>query len=335
MGVSSLTELTEELLLEAAVFVAQDQGSPGFLGRFAETVTADPGLASRALERALDARARAGNLSVSLGPGDLRVETTSTGARLTACVLSGPDGGLAASLRLVDAERHPVVGAAVRVQAQGEERVIVTDPGGGVNVSEAGQTLVIQLGSVRGNEEGSGADSANIIDLPRIRRDRYELAAARKDAEQMPDEPMWWRVTAGGVDFLCQERSGGYDLTLLVEGVPADFATRSVGAYEVRFASWSRHGSRQDWIVPLAQRPLGLGGSLYGTDMDRLDKAGVHIGHAEELIDPAEENADEVIRRSVWHSDAASAWIALCQRLEPGRLRTMVEAALTERENAL
>jgi hypothetical protein len=151
----------------------------------------------------------------------------------------------------------------------------------------------------------------------------------------MPDEPMRWRVTAGGVDFLCQERSGGYDLTLLVEGVPADFATRSVGAYEVRFASWSRHGSRQDWIVPLAQRPLGLGGSLYSTNVDRLDKASVHIGHAEELVDPAEANAEDVIRRSVWHSDAASVWVALCQRLEPGRLRTMVEAALTERQNAL
>ena len=89
-GVSTLTEVTEELLAKAAVFLAQDGGSPGFLDRFTEAVNGDARLVSRALDRALTAQARAGHASVRLEPGDLRVETTSSGASLTACAVPRP-----------------------------------------------------------------------------------------------------------------------------------------------------------------------------------------------------------------------------------------------------
>jgi hypothetical protein len=342
MEASSLAELADDLLLEAAIFVARDQGSPGFLSRFTETVSADAELASRALDRALAARARVGKASFSLGPGDLRVETTSTGGRLTACALAGADGRVTASLRVEDAESHPVAGAALRVQARSAERIAVTNAGGWVNVSEAGDTLRILLGgSDMAKQEsfastGSDADGEDLVTLPRNLRNAYELAAAHTSREQMPDTPLRWRVRARGVDFLCQERtSGEYDLTLLVAGVTAEFADRSAGLNGVSFAAWGRHRRLQSWIVPLAPRPLGLGGSLYGTDVDRLNRRSVHIGRTEELLRSGEDHIDEIIHRSIWHSDAGSAWTAVCDRLEPGELRTAVEAALAERESAL
>lgn len=339
MEASSLAELADDLLLEAAIFVARDQGSPGFLGRFTETVTADAELASRALDRALAARARVGNVSFSLGPGDLRVETTSTGGRLTACALADADGRVTASLRVEDAESHPVAGAAVRVQARSKERseewIAVTNPGGWVNVSEQGDTLRIQLGSAGRDEQDSDEGGEDLVQLPRYSRPSWVLAAADTSREQMPDTPLRWRVRARGVDFLCQERtSGEYDLTLLVAGVSAAFADRSAGIHGVRFAAWG-HRRLQSWIVPLAPRPLGLGGSLYGTDVDRLNERSVRVGRTEELLRSGEDHLDEIIHRSIRHSDAGSAWTAVYDRLEPGGLRTAVKAALAERENAL
>ena len=335
MEASSLAELADDLLLEAAIFVARDQGSPGFLRRFTETVTADAELASRALDRALAARARVGNVSFSLGPGDLRVETTSTGGRLTACALADADGRVTASLRVEDAKSHPVAGAAVRVQARSAERIAVTNPGGWVNVSEQGDTLRIQLGSAGRDEQDSDEGGEDLVQLPRYSRPSWVLAAADTSREQMPDTPLRWRVRARGVDFLCQERtSGEYDLTLLVAGVSAAFADRSAGIHGVRFAAWG-HRRLQSWIVPLAPRPLGLGGSLYGTDVDRLNERSVRVGRTEELLRSGEDHLDEIIHRSIRHSDAGSAWTAVCDRLEPGGLRTAVKAALAERENAL
>ena len=87
---SALTEATEELLVRAAVFLAQDGGSPGFLDRFTEAINGDARLVGQALDRALTAQARAGHASVRLKPGDLQVETTSSGASLTACALTTP-----------------------------------------------------------------------------------------------------------------------------------------------------------------------------------------------------------------------------------------------------
>ena len=341
MEASSLAELADDLLLEAAIFVARDQGSPGFLRRFTETVTADAELASRALDRALAARARVGNVSFSLGPGDLRVETTSTGGRLTACALADADGRVTASLRVEDAKSHPVAGAAVRVQARSAERIAVTNPGGWVNVSEAGDTLRILLGGADQDKRDSDANGEDAVDegtvtLPRNLREAYALAAAHTSGEEAPDTPLRWRVRARGVDFLCQERtSGEYDLTLLVAGVSAAFADRSAGIHGVQFAAWGRHRRLQSWIVPLAPRPLGLGGSLYGTDVDRLNERSVRVGRTEELLRSGEDHLDEIIHRSIRHSDAGSAWTAVCDRLEPGGLRTAVKAALAERENAL
>jgi hypothetical protein len=342
-GLSASPEVTEVLLAEAAVFLARDPGSDGFLGRFAEAVTGDPAAASLALDRAVAARARAGHAAFRLEPGDLRVENTSSGATLTACALPGRDGCVAAAVRLVDAGRRPVAGAAMEVAAESEDRVVVTDPGGWVHLSEPGRTLHIRLGrpgvvSEAGGqadpEPGRSVAAASVIPLPRIPRpDGLELAAAHEEAVRAADEPARWRVAAGGVDFLCLARKGGYDLTVLLTGVTADFADGALGEYAVRFLTWGRNGREHRWMVPLAPSPLGLAGSLYSTDEDRLDAGSVEVGVAEQLIASLGDHLDEVVSRSVRHSDALNAWDVLCQRLRPDRPRAVLEAALAERAN--
>jgi hypothetical protein len=343
-GVSASPEVTEVLLAEAAVFLARDRGSDGFLGRFAEAVTGDPRTASLALDRALAARARAGYVAFRLDPGDLRVENTSSGASLTACALPSQAGCVAAAVRLVDASRRPVAGAAIEVSTDSEDRVVVTDLGGWVHLSEPGQTLQIRLGqpdtvrAAAGRADPEAARSAtaaaSVIPLPRIpRSDGLELAAAHEEAVRAADEPAKWRVAAGGVDFLCQARKGGYDLTVLLTGVTADFADGALGEYAVRFLTWGRNSREHRWMVPLAPSPLGLAGSLYSTDEDRLDGGSVEVGVAEQLIATLGDHLDEVVSRSVRHSDALTAWEVLCQRLRPGRPRAALEAALAERAN--
>jgi hypothetical protein len=341
-GVSALPEVTEALLAEAAVFLARDQGSGGFLDRFTEAVTGDPAAASLALDRALAAQARAGYLVVRLEPGDLRVETTSSGASLTACALPGRDG-CAAAVRLVDTGRRPVAGAAMQVTTESEDRVVVTDLGGWVHLSEPGQIVHIRLGRLggvaseaegRADPEPAGPATASVIPFPRIPRpDGLELAAAHEEAVRAADEPARWRVAAGGVDFLCLARKGGYDLTVLLTGVTADFADRALGEYAVRFLTWGRNGREHRWMVPLGPSPLGLAGSLYSTDEDRLDPDSVEVRVAEQLIAALGDHLDEVVGRSVRHSDALTAWDVLCQRLGPGRPRAVLEAALAERAN--
>lgn len=341
-GVSALPEVTEALLAEAAVFLARDQGSGGFLDRFTEAVTGDPAAASLALDRALAAQARAGYLVVRLEPGDLRVETTSSGASLTACALPGRDG-CAAAVRLVDTGRRPVAGAAMQVTTESEDRVVVTDLGGWAHLSEPGQIVHIRLGRLggvaseaegRADPEPAGPVTASVIPFPRIPRpDGLELAAAHEEAVRAADEPARWRVAAGGVDFLCLARKGGYDLTVLLTGVTADFADRALGEYAVRFLTWGRNGREHRWMVPLGPSPLGLAGSLYSTDEDRLDPESVEVRVAEQLIAALGDHLDEVVGRSVRHSDALTAWDVLCQRLGPGRPRAVLEAALAERAN--
>ena len=343
-GVSASPEVTEVLLAEAAVFLARDRGRDGFLDRFAAAVTGDPRTASLALDRALAARARAGYVAFILEPGDLRVRSTSSGASLTACALPGRAGCVAAAVRLVDADRRPVAGAAMEVRTESEERVVVTDLGGWVHLSEPGQTLYISLGQLDAvGEAGGRADpeparsataGASVIPLPRIPRpDGLELAAAHEEAVRAADEPARWRVAAGGVDFLCLARKGGYDLTVLLTGVTADFADGALGEYAVRFQTWGRNGREHRWMVPLAPSPLGLAGSLYSTDEDRLDAGSVEVGVAEQLIAALGDHLDEVVSRSVRHSDALNAWDVLCQRLRPDRPRAVLEAALAERAN--
>jgi hypothetical protein len=343
-GVSASPEVTEVLLAEAAVFLARDQGAGGFLDRFAEAVTSDPRTASMALDRALGARARAGHVAFRLEPGDLRVRSTSSGASLTACALPGRDGCVAAAVRLVDAGRHPVAGAALQVVTDSGDRVVVTDLEGWVHLSEPGQALHIRLGRLAEVSETGGqtelepagpvAAGARVISLPRIPRpDGLELAAAHEEAVRAADEPAKWRVAAGGVDFLCLARKGGYDLTVVLTGVTADFADGALGEYAVRFLTWGRNGREHGWMVPLAPSPLGLAGSLYSTDEDRLDASSVEVGVTGQLIATLGDHLDDVVGRSVRHSDALTAWEVLCQRLGPGRQRAVIEAALAERAN--
>jgi hypothetical protein len=328
----------EVLLAEAAVFLARDHGAPGFLDRFTEAVTDDPRLASLALGQALAAQARAGQASVGLEPGDLRVEITSSGASLTACALAAEEGCVAVGIRLVDAERRPVAGAAVAVHTGNEDCVVVTDPGGWVHLSQPGPALHIRVGA---GEESQPASPglASIIELPRIRRaagiTAFELAAAHEDVARDADEPDRWRIEAGGVEFLCLDRKGGYDLTVLLAGVTADFADAAAGAYAAGFLTWGRNGRPHRWMVPLTPSPLGLAGSLYGTDEDRLDRQSVEVGRAQRLITALGDQFDEVVSRSVRHSDALETWGVLCQRLAPGRQRAVLEAALAEREQFL
>jgi hypothetical protein len=342
-GVSALPEVTEVLLAEAAVFLARDPGSDGFLDRFTEAVTGDPAVASLALDRALAAQVRAGRAVLRVGPGDLRVEITSSGASLTACAVPGPDGRAVVAVRLVDAGRRPVAGAALAVTTESEERVVVTDRGGWAHLSEPGQSLRIRVGGSGAASEaggrtgaaaaGAAAAGATVIPLPRIPRpDGLELAAAHEEAAPA-DQPARWRVAAGGVDFLCLARKGGYDLTVLLTGVTSDFADGALGEYAVRFLTWGRNGREHRWMVPLAPSPLGLAGSLYSTDEDRLDAGSVEVRLAEQLIATLGDHLDEVIGRSVRHSDALTAWDVLCQRLGPGRPRAALEAALAERAN--
>jgi hypothetical protein len=345
-----LSEVTDGLLAEAAVFLARDLGSPGFLERFTEAVADDPRLASLALDRALAAQARAGRASVRLEPGDLRVEITSSGASLTACALAAQEAGpgcAAAALRLVDAQRRPVAGAAVAVHTESEDRVVVTDPGGWVHLSQPGPALHIRVGGGESEAERPGehpadegahaaSPAASVIQLPRIRRaagiEAFELAAAHEDAARDADEQARWQIEAGGVHFLCLDRKGGYDLTVLLTGVTADFADAAVGAYAAGFLTWGRNGRPHRWMVPLAPTPLGLAGSLYSTDEDRLDRRSVEVRSAQQLISALGDQLDEVVSRSVRHSDALEAWGVLCQGLRPGRQRAVLEAALAERE---
>ena len=115
---SAVTEASEELLVRAAVFLAQDGGSPGFLDRFTEAINGDARLVGQALDRALTAQALAGHASVRLKPGDLQVETTISGASLTACALPAPDGCVTATVRVMDVRRRPVEGAALQVSTR-------------------------------------------------------------------------------------------------------------------------------------------------------------------------------------------------------------------------
>jgi hypothetical protein len=232
----------------------------------------------------------------------------------------------------------------MEVRTESEERVVVTDLGGWVHLSEPGQALYISLGQLDAVSEADGraepeparsaAAGASVIPLPRIPRpDGLELAAAHEEAVRAADEPARWRVAAGGVDFLCLARKGGYDLTVLLTGVTADFADGALGEYAVRFLTWGRNGREHRWMVPLAPSPLGLAGSLYSTDEDRLDAGSVEVGVAEQLIATLGDHLDEVVSRSVRHSDALTAWDVLCQRLRADRPRAVLEAALAERAN--
>lgn len=331
---STLTKVTDELLVKAAVFLAADQGSPGFLDRFTQAVSGDVRRIGWALERALAAQTLAGHASIWLESGDLRVQTTSSGASLTACALPAQDGCIAAAVRLVDAGRRPVEGAALQVNTRGEDQMVVTNPAGWVHVGCAGPSLHIKVGR-GGPGDRESTKKPDVVWLPRHRRqEQLELAAAHDGETPEADESGRWRVDAGGVEFLCLERKGGYDLTVLVAGVTAEFAQLAVGTYGVGFRTQDRERRSLSWIVPLAPTPLGLAGTLYSTEEDRIDLGSIAVRDTEQLIAALGGQLQEVVRRSVRHSDTLSAWTAVCERLTPGRSRTVLAAALAECANS-
>ena len=195
---------------------------------------------------------------------------------------------------------------------------------------------MIQVGT--GAEMGpevAAAVSAGLIPLPRAMYwSELELAAAHADTGGDVAEQGQGRVETGGIEFLCRDRRGGCDLTIVVTGVTAGFADESVGVHGVGFATTGRDGGRRPWIVPLAPSPRGLTGTLYGIDEDYLHAASVSVRRAEELADGLDDQLDEVVLRSVRHADTDTAWSGLSGRLAPGRLRTAVEAALAEHETS-
>jgi hypothetical protein len=321
-----MTKNAEELLFEAAKFVDYDQGSPGFLDRFTYIVQADARLASQALSRALAAHARAGRARLTVRPGDLLVETTSSGASLTACAISASDGTLAVSIRLVDAARHPVAGAVIRVSVGGEEHISVTDPSGRVSITTADSTLLILLGT---------AASDDLIPFPRQpRKDDLALAAAPLSGTVTdPIEPWLWRIEAAGVEFWGLERKGGYDITIMANDITGD-AADAEGIYGVSFVTRGRDGCSHRWVVPLTPGPRAFAGSLYGTDEESLEPASVVVvDDTAELATALGGDLDDIVGRSVRHADTGTAWQALHDRLDPSPLRTCVEMALVKRES--
>ena len=335
-------ETTDELLAKAAVFLAQDDGATGFLDRFTKAVSGNARLLSHALDQARRAQVRAGHASIWLAPGDLRVGVTSTGASLTACALPAGEGRVAAAVRLVDVARRPLEGAALRVTTPGEDCTVVTDHAGWAHIGGTGPGLQIRIG--RGQEgaqetatrHAGTSVTAGIIELPRdLGRDELELAAAHDGGTPDTDEADRWRVEAGGVEFLCQKRKDGYDLTALVTGVTAAFVQSVADVFGVWFWTHDRDGRSRCWIVPLYPSPLGLAGSLYGTDEYSLDSRTVEVGAIKQFIAALGDGCEEVLRRSVRHCDKSAGWAVVCERLDPGLPRTAVEAGLAEHESYL
>lgn len=333
---SALTEMTEELLVRTAIFLARDEGSAGFLDRCCEAVHGDARLVSQALDQAMTAQALAGYASIQIEPGDLLVQTTSSGASLTACAVPGPEGCVSATVRLVDASRRPVEGAALQVRSQGQDQLVVTNTAGWVHIGGAGPSISISVGrtGAAGHAESPDAPTG-MISLPRPARNGYTLAALTATHTSEADQADRWRVVVRGVEFMCQERKGGYDLTVLVTGVGGEFAESALGTHSVSFRTQDQARQSRDWIVPLAPSPLGLAGSLYGTCEDYLDADSVTVSDTEQLIMIFGDRLEEAVSRSVRHSDTVSAWTAVHERLAPGRPRKLLKVALVKREKAL
>ena len=85
--------------------------------------------------------------------------------------------------------------------------------------------------------------------------------------------------------------------------------------------------------MPLAPSPLGLAGSLYSTDEDQIDVGSIDVRSTEQLMVALGGQLDEVVRR-------ASGTPTPCPHGQPyasgclGRSRTVLEAALAEREHS-
>jgi hypothetical protein len=326
-------DYAEKLLRDAAEFIYRDQGSRGFLERFVSFSDGDLRLASHALDDAMAARERAGSAMVLLQPGELRLETTSSGASLAACALAGTGGRVVVSVRLCDTDRLPIAGAVLRVAGSSDEQVAVTNRAGQVEILIDGPELRIETGSPEPADAVATPGGAREIALPRRhRRNDLTLAAAHRAPAYEAGEIERWRVVVGQVEFWCLDREGGYDLTILVTAVPAAFADQALGSVCVDFTTWNQADVRTRWIVPLGPSPRGLAGSLYGTDAERLDASSVQVGGAAELLGDLDDEFEDVVGRSVWHAETNTAWLALSQRLPSDRHRSAVQAVLARRQ---
>ena len=327
------TPNAEDLLISAARFVERDPGSAGFLDRFAQDVQADPAVAARLLSQVMAARERVGRVRFTLWPGDLEVVTTSAGATVTACVLAGPGGVLAASVGLTDAARHPVSGAALRVTVGGSEDVVVTDPSGRVSITGIGRSMEIVAGENRTEAIPGALGVRAVIPLPRNRRREQLRLAAAVEAETVTEETeaAQWPIPLGDAELWGMEREGGYDLTFLVRNVGGTFAA---GAYAVALTTQDRDGNTHRWVVPLAPGPLAFAGTLYGTDADSISRDSVTVRDSAVLLADLGGDSDEVIHRSVMHADTDRAWRALEERLPLGPLRDSVHHALAHRASS-
>ncbi len=352
MGTAMTRGDGDGLLRAAALFADQDHGGAGFLDRFGQAVPAEPSLAGAALSGALAARARAGEIRMSLGVGELRLAATTAGATLIACALADPSGTMSVCVRLVDAGCQPIAGACVRVSDGDHEFAVVTDGGGAAALpaapnSAVGAGLVIRVGAR--TPTGPGAqpplDAAGVpreapavgrmIELARSSsRDRFELAAAGGEGTGGAAVPE--PIEVRGVTFLCRERRRGCDLTLLVAGLSVGSGDSAAGAFGVTFVTRGPDDRRERWIVPLALSPRGLAGSLHSTSARALEEESVDVRGARQLLASLSgelgdgDAFNETVRRSIRHADEGTAWTGLSRRLALGHARELVESTLAE-----
>lgn len=329
-----MSDYADQLLQAAAEFIDRDPGTAGFLDRFTASLSGNP-QAGRVLDEALMARHRAGRIRFALGAGDIRTEVTSSGARLTACLLAARDGTLAASIQIVDDERSEVAGVAIRIIDITGQKLEVTDRAGRVDVRAAGRSVFIQVGH---HHEAAGVSEDQATDVvplrPALRKGSFSLSAT-SDAPAPPPSAEHNRPLAelAGMALWSQDRAGGCDLTLSFRGpMPPSAGARSV-APGAQFVTWGRSGAERWWIVPLSPSPLGLSGSLYGTDEDWLDRSSLRVRSIDDCVIELGDRLDEVVTRCVRHTDAPHAWQALSERLGPGPERNAIGSALADRNS--
>jgi hypothetical protein len=325
----------DQLLRAAAVFVYADKGSSGFLDRFTTSFGASPPGAGYALDQALSARQRAGRTRFAISAGHIRTERTSSGASLTACLLPTHDGVFTASVQITDIDNAGVAGLALRVIDMNEHVVLVTDGAGRAQRPATGQSVFVELGDYRSAGVPGQTAMATVIPVrPPQERSRLALAAADNEhPAQLTSGSTQPLIEIAGVAFWCLNREGGRDLTLLIEGSQAELdAGGGRGIPGVQFVTWASRGFERRWIVPMSPSPLGLSGSLYGTEEDWLDPGSVQVRTVDEFVSDLGDEIDDVVHRSVGHAHGHQEWRALGERMEPSRERTAVETALASRD---
>ncbi len=328
-----MREYADQLLRAAAEFIDRDPGTPGFLDRFTANLSGNP-LAGRLLDEALMARQRAGRIRFALGAGDIRTEVTSSGARLTACLLATQDSMLIASVQIIDAESSEVAGVAIRILDITGEKLEVTDRAGRADLPAVGRSVFLQVGDYRATTGPGEHQGTDVVSLrPMSHQGSLSLNAATEAPATPPLAEHYQPLTAmAGVTLWSQDRAGGCDLTLSFRGPMPTSAGARPNVPGAQFVTWGRSGAERRWIVPLSPSPLGLSGSLYGTDEDWLDRLSLRVRSMDDCVVELGDDLGEVVTRSVRHTDAPNAWLALSERLEPGPERTAIGSALADRD---